>query len=145
MVKKNIKILLVEDDASDADFIKHILYEFIEKKDIFHMENGADALDFIFKKRKYESRRIEDMPVLILLDLKSPKINGLEVLQKIKADENTRSIPVVIITSSNEKKDLENCYKFGANSFVVKPIDYKIFKSTIRTLCEFWININHFK
>lgn len=142
MIKNIIKILLVEDDPSDAEFIKDALYEFILKKDLFHMENGADALDFIFKKRRFELRKEEDMPTLILLDLKSPKINGLEVLQIIKADENTKSIPVVIVTSSREEKDILNCYKYGANSFIVKPIDYKAFQSTIKAVGEYWIRIN---
>jgi len=141
MHKKIIKILLVEDDPNDAEFIKDILYRFIEPESIFHVENGADALDFIFKKGNFENfEKIN--PSLILLDLKTPKINGLEVLQKIKSDENTKSIPVVIVTSSKEEKDLTNSYKYSANSFVVKPIDYEVFERTIEILGEYWLKIN---
>lgn len=142
MEEKEFKILLVEDDPNDAGFIKDILIKFIKPENIFHVENGAEALDFVFKKGAYENRNENITPKLILLDLKTPKINGLEVLQRIKSEEYSKSIPVVILTSSKEEKDLTDSYKLGANSFVVKPIDYKDFENTIEGIGRYWISIN---
>lgn len=144
MNSKKINILLVEDDLNDAEFIKDTLLKFISPESFFHVEDGAQALDFIFKEGKYENIKEDTKPGLILLDLKTPKINGLEVLQKIKSDSATKSIPVVIVTSSKEEKDLIDSYKYGANSFIVKPIDYEMFEKTISHLGEYWLNTNQF-
>ena len=142
MQEKTIKILLVEDDDNDAVFIQDALFKFINRENLFRVRNGAEAINFIFKKDEYENRAEAENPKLILLDLKTPKVNGLEVLQAIKTNENTKSIPVIIVTSSKEEKDLTDSYKFGANSFVVKPIDYQEFEKTIEVLGEYWLNIN---
>lgn len=143
MINKNkIKIILVEDDENDSQFIKLCLKKFVEPENLFHFENGADILDFIFKKGKFINRAEDALPNLILLDLKTPKVTGLEVLQKLKTDETTKSIPVVIITSSNEEKDLKHSYQYGANSFIVKPIDYETFARTIESVGQYWINVN---
>jgi CheY-like chemotaxis protein len=142
MEKEGYKFLIVEDDANDADFIKKALMKFMKPENLFHVENGAEALDYVFKKGEFENRSEGNDPKLILLDLKTPKINGLEVLQRIKADENTKSIPVIILTSSKEEKDLTDSYKYGANSFVVKPIDYEDFENTIEGIGRYWTIIN---
>lgn len=142
MNKNKIKIILVEDDPNDSQFIKLCLKKFVEPENFLHFENGADILDFIFKKGKFVNRAEDALPDLILLDLKTPKINGLEVLQKLKTDETTKSIPIVIITSSNEAKDLKYSYQYGANSFIVKPIDYEEFANTIESVGQYWVNVN---
>ncbi len=142
MEEKDFKILIVEDDPNDADFIKDALMKFINSKNLFHVENGAEALDYVFNKGMFKDRKESSAPKLILLDLKTPKINGLEVLQRIKSDENLKSIPVIILTSSKEEKDLTDSYKYGANSFVVKPIDYKDFENTIEGIGRYWTTIN---
>ena len=99
-------------------------------------------LDYIFKKDNYSNESTEIIADLIILDLKTPKINGLEVLQRLKADELTNFIPVVIFTSSNEEKDLRKSYEYGANSFIVKPIDFETFSQTIEAVGNYWTNIN---
>ena len=142
MNKSKIKILLLEDDPNDSEFIKDCLYKFIEPENLLHFENGADVLDFIFKKGEFINDEKTNLPALILMDLKTPKVNGLEVLQKLKSDDSTKSIPVIIITSSQEEKDLKKSYQYGSNSFVVKPIDYETFSKTIEAVGHYWININ---
>ncbi len=141
MNKNNIKILLLEDDANDLMFIKDSLKKFAEPENLIHFENGAEMLDFIYRKGNYINYPEGVLPDLILLDLKTPRVNGLEVLQILKADITTKSVPIVIVTSSNEEKDLRKSYEYGANSFVVKPIDYETFAKTIEAVGQYWINI----
>lgn len=142
MNERKIKILLLEDDANDLLFIKEALKKFTTPDSLLHFENGADMLDYIFKKDSNSGESNKIIADLIILDLKTPKINGLEVLQKLKADESTNSIPVVIFTSSNEEKDLRKSYEYGANSFIVKPIDFETFSKTIEAVGNYWTNIN---
>lgn len=142
MSEKKIKILLLEDDANDLLFIKEALKKFTKQDSLIHFENGAEMLDYIFKKDNYSNESSEIIADLIILDLKTPKINGLEVLQRLKADEITNFIPVVIFTSSNEEKDLRKSYEYGANSFIVKPIDFETFSQTIEAVGNYWTNIN---
>lgn len=131
-------IFLLEDDENDASFIKTCLKKFTKDENIIHFENGADLLDYVYELKINTSR----LPSLFLMDLKTPKINGLQVLQQLKSDERTKAIPVIIMTSSQEEKDLKNSYAFGANSFVVKPIDFKVFEKTIEAVGNYWLNVN---
>ena len=131
-------IFLLEDDENDASFIKTCLKKFTKDENIFHFENGADLLEYVSESKINNNR----LPGLFLMDLKTPKINGLQVLQQLKSDERTKSIPVIIMTSSQEEKDLKDSYAFGANSFVVKPIDFKVFEKTIEAVGNYWLNVN---
>ncbi len=137
-----IEILLVEDSASDAEMTLNALelHGFINK--ILHVKDGVAALDYLFAEGKYAQRQIENTPRLILLDLKMPKVSGVEVLEKIRADSRTRRIPVVILTSSKEDPDIQKCYDLGANSYVVKPVDFQEFQKAISDLGLYWMMIN---
>lgn len=138
----NIEILLVEDSLEDATLVIRSLKKSNLGNSIKHLCDGAEALEFIFAQGKYAARRIEDKPKLILLDLKMPKVNGLEVLEAIKSDERTRSIPVVIMTSSREDRDLTESYKLGVNGFVVKPVSFDNFARAVADLGMYWIMVN---
>lgn len=137
-----IDILLVEDNPHDADLIMRA----IRKRNIanpFHVvEDGAEALDFIFCRGNYSGRDIILPPKVILLDLKLPKVNGLEVLKAVKSEEKTRAIPVVVVTSSSEDQDIRAAYALGANSYVVKPVNYDAFVEAISNLGLYWLLVN---
>jgi two-component system response regulator len=141
-MKNEIEILLVEDNASDAEMTIRALKKNNLANGLLHLKNGAEALDFIFAEGVYSSRTIANVPSLILLDLKLPKVNGIEVLRKIKSDERTKKIPIVMLTSSQEDPDIKNCYAFGVNSYVVKPVEFDAFYKTISELGLFWMLAN---
>ena len=107
-----------------------------------HLEDGQEALDFIFAEGNYSHRKIEDTPKVILLDLKMPKINGIQVLQKIKSDARTKKIPVVVLSSSKEDPDIQECYLLGVNSYVVKPVEFEKFFDTISEIGLYWMILN---
>lgn len=109
---------------------------------IIHLTNGADALDFVFAQGKYTGRDINNKPKIILLDLKMPKVSGIEVLQQIKSDLRTKSIPVIVMTSSAEDSDITTCYKLGVNSYVVKPVGFDNFSKAVVELGLYWLLIN---
>jgi two-component system response regulator len=138
----DIEILLVEDSAEDAHLVIRALKKNNLGNNIMHLQDGAEALDFIFAKGKFEGRKVEDKPRLILLDLKMPKVDGLQVLKAIKTDERTCSIPVVIMTSSRHDKDLEESYKLGVNSYVVKPVSFENFARAVADLGIYWLMVN---
>jgi two-component system response regulator len=138
----DIEILLVEDSAEDAHLVVRALKKNNLGNNILHLQDGAEALDFIFAKGKFEGRKVEDKPRLILLDLKMPKVDGLQVLKAIKMDERTSSIPVVIMTSSRHDKDLEESYKLGVNSYVVKPVSFENFARAVADLGIYWLMVN---
>lgn len=138
----NIEVLLVEDTMEDANLVMRSLKKNNLGNRIVHLKDGAEALSFIFATGNYSDRRITDKPKLILLDLKMPKVNGLEVLTALKADERTSSIPVVIMTSSKEDKDLQECYRLGANAYVVKPVVFENFAKVVAELGIFWLMVN---
>ncbi|HWY10440.1 MAG TPA: response regulator, partial [Bacteroidia bacterium] len=119
-----IEILLVEDNMSDAELTIRALKKNNLANKLVHLKDGAEALDFIFAHGQFSERKVENGPKVILLDLKMPKVNGIEVLKKIKADERTKKIPVVVLTSSKEDPDIQECYRLGVNSYVVKPVDF---------------------
>jgi len=141
-MKVEIDILLVEDNISDAEMTVHALSQNNLANKLLHLKNGADALDYIFAEGDYSYRSIGVKPKVILLDLKMPKVNGIEVLQRIRADERTKTIPVVILTSSKEDPDIQKCYDLGVNSYVVKPVEFDDFQKAISGLGLYWMIIN---
>jgi CheY-like chemotaxis protein len=142
MGKEVIEILLVEDNMNDAEMTMRALKKARVVNNILHLKNGAEALDFIFGKNKYEGRDTDNKPRLILLDLKMPKVDGIEVLEQLKVNNLTKSIPVVILTSSNEHPDIEVCYKLGVNSYIVKPVGFENFTNAITELGFYWMLLN---
>ena len=141
-MNKGIEILLVEDNSSDAEMTIEALKKNNLANKLLHVKDGAAALDFIFAEGEYTDRRIEDTPKVILLDLKMPKINGIEVLQRIRGDERTKTIPVVVLTSSKEDPDIKKCYDLGVNSYVVKPVEFDEFHKAISSLGLYWMIVN---
>ena len=140
--KANIKnILLVEDDSKDVELTLAALEENHLANRIVVLENGEEALDYLYERGKFE-KRSDGNPIVVLLDNKMPKVNGLEVLKTIKADENLKLIPVVVLTSSRETPDLVEFYKHGVNAYVVKPVDFAEFMNVIKHLGIFWAAIN---
>jgi len=142
MMNQGVQILLVEDSASDAEMTIHALNGNNLANKILHLKDGAAALDYIFAEGIYSERNIEDKPRVILLDLKMPKVNGIEVLQKIRSDERTKTIPVVVLTSSKEDPDVKKCYELGVNSYVVKPVEFDEFQKAISNLGLYWMIVN---
>lgn len=142
MENKVVEILIVEDSMDDANLTIRSLKKNNVANNMFHVKDGAEALDFLFAKGAYAERTTAAMPKLILLDLKMPKVNGLEVLEKIKSDNNTKSIPVVILTSSQEDPDIKKCYELGANSYVTKPVNFEGFVKAVKELGFYWMVLN---
>jgi two-component system response regulator len=135
-------ILLVEDNPNDVELILHV-FQWCNLSDRVHVAwNGEEALDFIFGKGAYEGRNIEDRPKVILLDLKLPKVDGIEVLRRIKGEPKTRTIPVVVLTSSREDRDIIETYNLGVNSYIVKPVQFDEFANVIREMGLYWKMIN---
>ena len=137
-----VEILLVEDSMSDAELTIRALKKNNLANKLVHLEDGQEALDFIFAEGNYSYRKITDTPKVILLDLKMPKINGIQVLQRIKSDERTKKTPVIVLTSSKEDPDIQECYRLGANSYVVKPVQFEKFLTAVSELGLFWMLIN---
>jgi len=137
-----IDILLVEDNPRDAEMTIRALKKHGLANRLIHLEDGSQALDFIFGRGAYIERANTTSPKVIFLDLKLPKVNGLEVLQAIRADERTHKIPVVMVTSSAEDPDIKAAYDLGANSYVIKPVEFESFFDTMRTLGFYWLIIN---
>ena len=138
-----VDILLVEDNPDDAELTIHELTKHNMTNKLIHVQDGEEALEFIFATGKYAGQRdIENVPRLILLDIKMPKVNGIEVLQKIKSDPRTQNTPVVILTSSQEDPDIKRCYDLGANSYIVKPVDFMDFTKAIMNIGFYWLLIN---
>ncbi len=137
-----VKILLVEDNPDDLDMALHALRKRKVANNIQIARDGVEALDFIFCRGAHANRRIENTPRVILMDLKLPKMDGLEVLQQIKADPRTRSIPVVMLTSSKEQSDVVQSYQLGVNSYIVKPVDFEQFALAVQNLGLYWMLLN---
>ncbi|MGZ3872803.1 MAG: response regulator [Mucilaginibacter sp.] len=135
----NIEILFVEDSVDDALLTIRALKKNGFANSLHHVSDGAEALDFIYCRGKYTSRNRHDKPKLILLDLKMPKITGIEVLQKLKSDPDFCSIPVVILTSSKEDPDIQKCYALGANSYIAKPVEIDSFFNVIKEIGMYWM------
>lgn len=137
-----IEILLVEDNQDDLDMTLRALSKANLANNIHIARDGAEALEYIFCKGPHAARRIEDSPKLILLDLKLPKIDGFEVLRQIKKDPRTKAIPVVILTSSKEQRDVLESYELGTNSYIVKPVDFEGFFTAVSNLGMYWLLLN---
>ena len=135
-------ILLVEDNPDDVELTLLAFKKYNIKNDLVVIQDGAEALDYLFAEGAYAGRDPSNMPAVILLDLKLPKIGGLEILRRIRADERTKFLPVVILTSSKEEQDLIDGYKFGANSYVRKPVDFAQFTEAARQLGLYWLILN---
>ncbi len=135
-------ILLVEDNPDDVELTLRALKQYHVRNQIAVVRDGAEALDYLFATGAHSDRDTTTVPAVVILDLKLPKVDGLEVLQRIRADERTKLTPVVILTSSNEERDMVNGYKFGANSYVRKPVDFTQFVEAARQLGLYWLVIN---
>jgi len=137
-----VEILIVEDNARDLELTLRALKKHNLGNRIVSVRDGAEALEFLFARGAYSDRRIGDGPHVIFLDMKLPKVDGIEVLRQIKADERTRTIPVVMVTSSAQERDVVESYRYGVNSYVVKPIDFDAFIKTIADLGFYWLAVN---
>ena len=135
------RILMVEDDPNDVELTMTALEGYNLANEVVVTRDGEEALDYLYRRGNYATRS-SDHPAVILLDLKLPKIDGLEVLRQVKSDDNLKIIPVVVLTSSREEKDLVSSYKLGVNAYVVKPVDFHEFVNAIKELGVFWAIIN---
>lgn len=140
---ENKMILLVEDNADDEELTLRALKKNHIGNKVFIVRDGAEALDFLFCTGIYADRDPHEMPQVTLLDLKLPKVDGLEVLRRLRADERTHTLPIVILTSSNEEKDVVEGYQLGANSYVRKPVDFNEFLEAARQLGLYWLVLNN--
>ena len=141
-MKHGIEVLLVEDNPSDAEMTIRALRKNNLANQLLHLKDGAEALDFLFAEGMYHGRQLKHTPKVILLDLKMPKIDGLEVLRRIKSDDRTKKIPVVVLTSSKEDPDIQQCYALGVNGYVVKPVEFDEFHKAISNLGFYWMIVN---
>lgn len=137
-----VEVLLIEDNLEDVEMIIRALKKNHFANDIKVIDDGFDALEYILGEGQYAGRNVHDQPKVILLDLKLPRVSGIEVLRKIKANENTRNVPVVVLTSSTEQPDLEECYKLGVNSYITKPVKFEDFVKVVADLGMYWLILN---
>lgn len=142
MENNKVEILLIEDNMSDAELIIRSLRKVNLANKLMHLKDGAEALDFIFRKGQFSNRSADNLPRVILLDIKMPKVDGIEVLRQLKGNEETKLIPVVIMTSSNEEKDIIDSYSLGVNSYVVKPLEFAGFAKAVSELGLYWVITN---
>jgi two-component system response regulator len=142
MTERQIEILLVEDNTDDVELTLHALRKENLANSIHVARDGEEALDFLFCNGSHSNRSFENPPRLVLLDLKLPKVDGMEVLKRLKSDPRTSTIPVVILTSSKEERDLVQGYGLGANSYIQKPVDFTQFRETVKTVGFYWLLIN---
>jgi CheY-like chemotaxis protein len=141
-ITDDVEILLVEDNSTDAELTMMALKERNIANKLVWVKDGSEALDFLFAKGVYADRKIENMPKVVLLDLRMPKVDGLEVLRQIKADERTKKIPVVVLTSSKEDRDVVASYGHGANSYISKPVDFDEFSKVVAEMGLYWLLLN---
>ncbi len=137
-----VEILLVEDNPNDAELALRALKKHHLANRLVHVADGEEALDFLFARGAFSHRQIENGPKVIILDLKLPKVDGLEVLQIMKNDPRTKIIPVVVLTSSKEEKDVIESYRLGVNSYIVKPVDFDKFIAAVKDLGMYWLLLN---
>lgn len=137
-----VEILLAEDNPHDAELTIRALKKHNLSNRLVHVKDGAEALDFLFARGKYEGREIDSPPRVVLLDLKLPKVDGLEVLRVIKQHERLHIIPVVVVTSSTEDPDIKTAYQLGANSYIVKPVEFEAFFEAMSRLGHYWLLTN---
>lgn len=139
---REVEVLLVEDNPNDVELTLRALSKHNLANKVHVVRDGAEALDYLFAAGTYSNRSINSQPKVVFLDLRLPKVDGLEVLRRIRGDERTRLIPVVIVTSSREEKDLVESYKLGANSYVVKPVEFENFAAAVAELGLYWLLLN---
>ncbi|HEY4287525.1 MAG TPA: response regulator [Puia sp.] len=137
-----VEVLLVEDNIHDAEMTIRALKKVNLANNLFHVKDGEEALDFIFAQGKFAGRETSNLPKVILLDIKMPKVDGIEVLRQLKSREESKVIPVVIMTSSKEEQDVINSYQLGVNSYVVKPVDFEGFAKAVSQLGLYWLLTN---
>lgn len=137
-----IEVLLVEDNETDAELTIRALKKKNLANNLVWVKDGEEALEFIFATGRYSDRQVQDLPKLVLLDLRMPKVDGMEVLRRIKADERTNKIPIVVLTSSKEDKDIVESYNLGVNSYVSKPVEFDEFTEAVSTLGLYWMLLN---
>ena len=142
MNEQDVEILLVEDNPNDAELTMRALKKHNLANKVHLVKDGAEALDFIYAEGEYSDRELENRPNVILLDLKLPKVDGLEVLKRLKEDERTKMIPVVMLTSSKEEEDMVKSYKLGVNSYIVKPVEFEKFMTSVEKLGLYWLLLN---
>lgn len=142
MNTQEVEILLVEDNPSDAELCIRALKKHNLANKLVWVKDGAEALDFIFAQGAYTGRDTNVSPKVILLDLRLPKVDGLEVLRKVKSDERTKIIPVIVLTSSKEDRDITESYKLGVNSYISKPVNFEDFSKTVAELGLYWLLLN---
>jgi CheY-like chemotaxis protein len=140
---KEVEILLVEDNPTDAELCIRALKKNNLANKLVWVKDGAEALDFLFATGIYNERRAMNGPKVILLDLRLPKVGGMEVLRRVKQDERTKTIPVVVLTSSKEDRDVAESYQLGVNSYISKPVEFDEFASTVSELGLYWLLVNH--
>jgi two-component system response regulator len=139
----SVELLLVEDNTNDAELAIRELKKHNLANNLYHVKDGEEALEFLFATGRYAgTRNVNHTPKLILLDIHMPKVNGIEVLEKIKSTESIKSTPVVILTSSKEDPDIKKCYNLGANSYIVKPLNFEGFAEAIKNLGFYWLLLN---
>jgi len=141
-MKKEYEIVIVEDNPADAELMIRSLKKNQLSNNLIVLEDGELALDFFFKRGKFKDRKACKSNLIVFLDLKLPKVGGLEILRQLKSNQDTKKIPVVIVTSSNLDPDIETAYELGANSYIVKPVDYEKFTETIKQLGLYWLVVN---
>ncbi len=139
---QEVEILLVEDNPTDAELCMRTLKRSNFANKLVWVKDGAEALDFIFATGQYSGRKLENGPKVILLDLRLPKVDGMEVLRRVKSDERTRTIPVVVLTSSKEDRDVAESYQLGVNSYISKPVEFDEFAKTVSELGLYWLLVN---
>lgn len=137
-----VEILLVEDNASDAELTSRALKKRNVTDRLYHVKDGAEAISFIFAEGDFAGESDVNLPKLILLDLKMPKVTGLEVLKKVREDDRTKMIPIVILTSSKEARDIAEAYKLGANSYIEKPLEFDKYMSAVAEIANYWMKLN---
>lgn len=141
-VADKVEVLLIEDNMNDAELTIRALKKRNLANNLIHLKDGAQALDFLFGEGESAGRDISVLPKVILLDLKMPRVDGMEVLEKVRADPRTKKIPVVVLTSSKEDPDIKECYRLGANSYIVKPVEFENFQAAVSELGYYWLLIN---
>ena len=139
---EDVEILLVEDNPNDVELTMRALQKQSLANKVFVVKDGAEALEFMFAKGAFAARKIENRPKVVLLDLKLPKVDGIEVLRRIKADDRTKHTPVVMLTSSQEERDVIDTYNLGVNSYIVKPVDFSNFVHAVSELGVYWGLLN---
>ena len=142
MNAETIDILLVEDDMHDAELTIRALKKNGINNHLLHVKDGEEAINFMYGKGHYSNRNTNDLPKLILLDLKMPKVDGIEVLKAIKTDELLKKVPVVLLTSSKEDKDVKESYSHGVNSYIVKPVDFESYIKSVTCVAFYWLSLN---